>query len=291
MLYVKNLHLRIGACLPCSGTQASRRKLLLSPCRADVGSAKTRRVHRPAEAGFSFVEPRPKRATDIKKGACAAAEFCGAQAPFLRFWPCRVGEGAFPRRVGFTASAAGCVGHRSPSVSHLRYSRLEASLRSRAGSAAANGRAARLRASSAAAGFAPAFPVWRGNGPLPFRNQRLCRGVAAGLCRSRQADRFLPVLRVSAAQGADACFAAGADLRGAVWASANEEKSAAVKDGRQFPNCAAARPPRRKAGKKPDMAACVHAPQAQASWAGLFPTRAKPAGFSERKMVRFRRCF
>lgn len=96
------------------------------------------------------------------------------------------------------------------------------------------------------------------------------------LCRSRQADRLLPVLRVSAAQGADACFAAGADLRGAVWASANEEKSAAVKDGRQFPNCAAARPPRRKAGKKPDMAACVYAPQAQASWAGLFPTRAKP---------------
>lgn len=139
LLYVKNLHLRIGACLPCSGTQASRRKLLLSPCRADVGSAKTRRVHRPAEAGFSFVEPRPKRATDIKKGACAAAEFCGAQAPFLRFWPCRVGEGAFPRRVGFTASAAGCVGHRSPSVSHLRYSRLEASLRSRP-FAAANGR-------------------------------------------------------------------------------------------------------------------------------------------------------
>lgn len=44
----------------------------LSPCRADVGSAKTRRVHRPAEAGFSFVEPRPKRATDIKKGACFA---------------------------------------------------------------------------------------------------------------------------------------------------------------------------------------------------------------------------
>lgn len=139
LLYVKNLHLRIGACLPCSGTQASRRKLLLSPCRADVGSAKTRRVHRPAEAGFSFVEPRPKRATDIKKGACAAAEFCGAQAPFLRFWPCRVGEGAFPRRVSFTASAAGCVGHRSPSVSHLRYSRLDASLRSRP-LAAANGR-------------------------------------------------------------------------------------------------------------------------------------------------------
>ncbi len=139
LLYVKNLHLRIGACLPCSGTQASRRKLLLSPCRADVGSAKTRRVHRPAEAGFSFVEPRPKRATDIKKGACAAAEFCGAQAPFLRFWPCRVGEGAYPRRVGFTASAAGCVGHRSPSVSQLRYSRLDASLRSRP-FAAANGR-------------------------------------------------------------------------------------------------------------------------------------------------------
>ena len=59
--------------------------------------------------------------------------------------------------------------------------------------------AARLRASSAAAGFAPAFPVWRGNGPLPFRN-RLPRRCGR-LCRSRQADRFLPVLCVSAAHG------------------------------------------------------------------------------------------
>ena len=186
LLYVKNLHLRIGACLPCSGTQASRRKLLLSPCRADVGSAKTRRVHRPAEAGFSFVEPRPKRATDIKKGACAAAEFCGAQAPFLRFWPCRVEEGAFPRRVGFTASAAGCVGHRSPSVSHLRYSRLDASLRSRP-LAAANGP---LACEQRGGRFAPAFPVWRGNGPLPFRNQRLCRGVAAGYAAADRPTAF-----------------------------------------------------------------------------------------------------
>lgn len=72
LLYVKNLHLRIGACLPCSGTQGLPPQAALSPCRADVGSAKTRRVHRPAEAGFSFVEPRPKRATDIKKGACFA---------------------------------------------------------------------------------------------------------------------------------------------------------------------------------------------------------------------------
>ena len=147
--------------------------------------------------------------------------------------------------------------------------------------AAAPPPAARLRASSAAAGFAPAFPVWRGNGPLPFRN-RLPRRCGR-LCRSRQADRFLPVLRVSAAQSADACFAAGADLRGAVWASANEAKSAAVKDGRQFPSCAAARPPRRKAGKKPDMAACVYAPQAQALRAGVSPTRAKPAGFPKGK--------
>ena len=281
LLYVKNLHLRIGACLPCSGTQASRRKLLLSPCRADVGSAKTRRVHRPAEAGFSFVEPRPKRATDIKKGACAAAEFCGAQAPFLRFWPCRVEEGAFPRRVGFTASAAGCVGHRSPSVSHLRYSRLDASLRSRP-LAAANGRLpACVRA--ARRPVCSGFSRMARERPASVSEPALVPRRCGRLCRSRQADRFLPVLRVSAAQGADACFAAGADLRGAVWASANEEKSAAVKDGRQFPNCAAARPPRRKAGKKPDMAACVHAPQAQASWAGLFPTRAKPAGFPKGK--------
>ncbi len=179
LLYVKNLHLRIGACLPCSGTQASRRKLLLSPCRADVGSAKTRRVHRPAEAGFSFVEPRPKRATDIKKGACAAAEFCGAQAPFLRFWPCRVGEGAYSRRMGFTASAAGCVGHRSPSVSHLRYSRLDASLRP----------------------VCSGFSRMARERPASVSESALVLRRFGRLCCSRQADRFLPVLRVSAAHG------------------------------------------------------------------------------------------
>ena len=187
LLYVKNLHLRIGACLPCSGTQASRRKLLLSPCRADVGSAKTRRVHRPAEAGFSFVEPRPKRATDIKKGACAAAEFCGAQAPFLRFWPCRVGEGAYPRRVGFTASAAGCVGHRSPSVSHLRYSRLDASLRSRP-FAAANGRLPACVRAARRLILLRLFPY--GAGTARFRFGTGFRGAAAGYAAADRPTAF-----------------------------------------------------------------------------------------------------
>ncbi len=187
LLYVKNLHLRIGACLPCSGTQASRRKLLLSPCRADVGSAKDAESA-PTCRSRVFVRRSHGQSGRQIKGACAAAEFCGAQAPFLRFWPCRVEEGAFPRRVGFTASAAGCVGHRSPSVSHLRYSRLDASLRSRP-LAAANGR---LPAACEQRGgrFAPAFPVWRGNGPLPFRNQRLCRGVAAGYAAADRPTAF-----------------------------------------------------------------------------------------------------
>ena len=187
LLYVKNLHLRIGACLPCSGTQASRRKLLLSPCRADVGSAKTRRVHRPAEAGFSFVEPRPKRATDIKKGACAAAEFCGAQAPFLHFWPCRVGEGAYPRRVGFTASAAGCVGHRSPSVSHLRYSRLDASLRSRP-FAAAHGRLPACVRAARRPVLLRLFPY--GAGTARFRFGIGFRGAAVGYAAADRPTAF-----------------------------------------------------------------------------------------------------
>ena len=288
LLYVKNLHLRIGACLPCSGTQASRRKLLLSPCRADVGSAKTRRVHRPAEAGFSFVEPRPKRATDIKKGACAAAEFCGAQAPFLRFWPCRVGEGAFPRRVGFTASAAGCVGHRSPSVSHLRYSRLEASLRSRP-FAAANGRLPPCVRAARRPVLLRLFPY--GAGTARFRFGIGFRGAAVGYAAADRPTAFCRSCACPQHMGADACFAAVADLRGAVWASANEAKSAAVKDGRQFPNCVAARPPRRKAGKKPDMAACAYALQAQVLWAGGICDTREAGRFSEREMVRFRRCF
>lgn len=169
--------------------RASRRKLLLSPCRADVGSAKTRRVHRPAEAGFSFVEPRPKRATDIKKGACAAAEFCGAQAPFLRFWPCRVGEGAFPRRVGFTASAAGCVGHRSPSVSHLRYSRLEASLRSRPFAAATAGLPACVRAARRPV-LLRLFPYGAGTARFRFGTSAWCRGVAAGYAAADRPTAF-----------------------------------------------------------------------------------------------------
>ena len=139
--------------------------------------------------------------------------------------------------------------------------------------------------------FAPAFSRMARERSASVSEPALVLRRCGRLCRSRQADRLLPVLRVSAAQGADACFAAGADLRGAVWASANEAKSAAVKDGRQFPNCAAARPPRRKAGKKPDMAACAYALQAQALWAGGISDTREAGRFSERKMVRFRRGF
>ena len=73
-----------------------------------------------------------------KRGLCRRRILrCAGSFFALLALPCRRGSFSAPRKL--TASAAGCVGHRSPSVSHLRYSRLDASLRSRP-LAAANGR-------------------------------------------------------------------------------------------------------------------------------------------------------
>ena len=124
--------------------------------------------------------------------------------------------------------------------------------------------------------FAPVFPVWRGNGPLPFRNRRLCCGASAGYAAADRPTAFCRSCACPQHMGADACFAAGADLRGAVWASANEAKSAAVKDGRQFPRCAAAR---RRAGRperSPIWRLARMRLKRRRCGRGVSPTRAKP---------------
>lgn len=164
---------------------------------------------------------------------CAGSFFC-ASGPLERE------EGVLLCRIEFGASAAAGV----PGIVH-RESAFAYSTAFWPGRCTA-GRRGERPASGAAVGFDPVL--------FRIARERICsvsESAFALRCRSRQAGRFLPALRVSAAQGRGRLLRGRRGLAGLCIGFGNRSKIVVgVRGGRLFPSCPAARPPRRKAGNK-----------------------------------------
>ena len=264
-----------GACLPCSGTRPPAASCFCHLAertlkRKDAESAPTCRSR-------VFVRRATAKAGDRYKKGLVPPQNSAVRRLLLRFWPCRVEEGAFPRRVSFTASAAGCVGHRSPSVSHLRYSRLDASLRSRPLAGQRPPCCVRAARRPVCSGFSRMARERPASVSEPALVPRRC----GRLCRSRQADRF--------------CRSCACPQHRARTLASRQARTCGVlyglrrtkKNRRRLRTAVSSRTARRRPAQEGRKEARYGGLRSCASSAGvvggLFPTRAKPAGFPKGK--------